>query len=405
MASKEKNLVIVRSVLDQGMTVKTAATKFGTSPQWINTLIRRYQTNGPAGLEPQSRAAKTSPHTTNQIIEARIIELRKSLTINGSDNGPETIKWHLEKEGLHAPAISTIRRILHRAGLITPEPRKRPRNSYIRFQAELPNECWQSDITHWFLADGTRVEILDFLDDHSRALLHLEAKTAFKGSDIVTAMQNLINTHGAPASTLTDNGLVFTTRLATWQGAKNGFEKLLEANQIDQKNGKPNHPQTQGKVERFHQTLKKWLKARPRPKSINELQQMLDEFKNWYNNERPHRSIGRKTPTEAYEALPKATPAAKADNEYRTRNDKVDKHGSLTIRYAGKLRHLGIGRAHNEKPVLMLVKDNHVVVSDANNGEILGEFLIDPTKDYQAKIKNKPSAHNQGKTDKSEMPR
>jgi len=390
MATKDKNLVIVRSVLDQGMTVKAAATKFGTSPQWVNTLIRRYQANGPAALEPQSRAPKQRPQTTAAAVESRIIELRISLTLNGSDNGPETIKWHLEKEGLYAPAISTIRRILHKGGLITPEPRKRPRNSYIRFQAELPNECWQSDITHWFLANGTRIEILDFLDDHSRALLLLQAKDAFKGSDIVTAMQNLIDSLGAPASTLTDNGLVFTTRLATLKGAKNGFEKLLEANGITQKNGKPNHPQTQGKIERFHQTLKKWLKARPRPETIEQLQELLDEFKNWYNNERPHRALGRKTPSEAYTALPKATPSAKPDNEYRTRNDKVDKHGSITIRYGGKLRHLGIGRGHNEKSVLMLIKGNHVVVSDAGSGEILGEFLIDEAKDYQAKLKTNP---------------
>jgi transposase InsO family protein len=266
MASKDKNLVIVRSVLDQGLSVKAAAQKFKVSPQWINTLIRRYQVKGPSALEPQSRAPKSRPQATTVAIESSIIELRKSLTLNGSDNGPETIKWHLEKEGFYTPAISTIRRILHKNGLITPEPRKRPRNSYLKFEAELPNECWQSDITHWFLKDGTRIEILDFLDDHSRYLLHLQAKTAFKGPDVVTAMQNLIDTQGAPASTLTDNGLVFTTRLATLKGAKNGFEKLLEANGITQKNGKPNHPQTQGKIERFHQTLKKWLKARPDPK-------------------------------------------------------------------------------------------------------------------------------------------
>ena len=233
--------------------------------QWVHTLIRRYQTEGLDGLSPRSKAPASRPGTTSEAVRDRILQLRKDLTAAGADAGPETIAWHLQQEGLQVPSTSTIRRILHAHGLVIPEPKKRPKSSYIRFEADLPNGCWQADITHCFLADGTRVEVLDFLDDHSRYVLYLRAAPAYSGPMVVSALQELIDTHGVPASTLTDNALVFTARLAGRKGGRNGFEKLLQAHHIQQKNGHPGHPQTQGKIERFHQTLKKWLRARGPP--------------------------------------------------------------------------------------------------------------------------------------------
>jgi len=161
------------------------------------------------------------------------------------------------------PRVSpaTVSRHLTRAGLVTPEPRKRPKSSYIRFQADQPNECWQSDFTHYPLADGTGTEILTWLDDHSRLALSVTAHHRVTGPVVLTAFQAAIAAHGAPASTLTDNGMVFTTRLSGGKGGRNGLEHELRRLGIRQKNGKPNHPQTQGKVERFQQTLKKWLRA------------------------------------------------------------------------------------------------------------------------------------------------
>jgi len=388
MSSYEKNLVIVRAVRDQGLTAAHAAARFGVSRQWVYTLLRRWEAEGPDGLRPRTRAPRSRPGVTPQAMIERIIALRQGLTDQGADAGPETIAWHLQAQGYRAPSTSTIRRILHAAHLIVPEPKKRPKSSYIRFEAALPNECWQGDITHWFLSDGTRVEILDFLDDHSRYLLYARAAAAFTGPMVVDAMQSLIQAYGPPASTLTDNGLVFTARLAGRKGGRNGFEKLLQAQHIRQKNGHPGHPQTQGKIERFHQTLKRWLHARPRPDTITDLQTLLEEFTHWYNHDRPHRSVGRRTPTTAYHALPKAGPPPTAtEPEWRTRTDTIDKSGSVTLRYAGRLRHLGIGRRHAGEPVLLLVNDDHVVTSHADTGEIIAEHHIDPTKDYQRAIK------------------
>lgn len=384
--SRQRNLVIVRSVRDQGMSVAQSARKFNVSRQWVYTLLARYDTHGAAGLEPGSRAPHTRPGTTPAAVRERIIALRRELTTAGADAGPITIAWHLEREGVHRPSTSTIRRVLHEAGMITPEPRKRPRSSYIRFEADLPNGCWQADITHTRLSDDTLVEILDFLDDHSRYLLAIQARASFTGPMVVQTMNTLITAHGAPAASLTDNGLVFTARLAGRRGGRNGYEKLLEAHGIEQKNGAPGHPQTQGKIERFHQTLKRWLAARPRARSLTELNEQLQVFRHWYNHERPHRARGGKTPAQAYEALPKATPSTQTAIEHRTRTDRIDKNGKLSLRYAGRLRHLGVGRAHVGRPVLMLIHGPHVSVSDSATGELLGEYVINPARDYQPRL-------------------
>ena len=157
-------------------------------------------------LEPRSRRPKTTPIATPETVRQRVIELRVGLSADGLDAGPHTIAWHLEREGLPAPSTSTIRRILHAAGLITPQPRKRPRSSYTRFEMAQPNEMWQSDFIHWRLADETDVEILNWLDDHSRYLLSCTAHQPVTGDDIVSTFLAVVDDHGVPASTLTDNG-------------------------------------------------------------------------------------------------------------------------------------------------------------------------------------------------------
>jgi transposase InsO family protein len=330
---KPKNLVIVRAVREQGLSHAEAAARFGVTRQWVHTLVRRYDAEGPDGVAPRSRAPQTRPGRTPPAVRTRIIDLRHDLTRTGADAGPATIAWHLEREGYRTPSTATIRRILHAEGLITPAPSKRPRSSYIRFEADLPNECWQADITHWYLSSGTRIEILDFLDDHARFLLEIGTAAAFTGPMVVTVMTELINRYGPPMSTLTDNGLVFTTRLARHKGARGGFEKLLAAHGITQKNGRPGHPQTQGKIERFHQTLKRFLAARPLPDTIDDLQSMLTEFQTWYNTQRPHRSTGRKTRSRPTPRSPKPPrPAQHAQNgaPAQTRSTRTGKSPSAT---------------------------------------------------------------------------
>jgi hypothetical protein len=255
----------------------------------------------------------------------------------------------------------------------------------------MPNECWQSDFTHYRLAEGTQpgpdVEILTWLDDCTRYALHLSAHRRITGPIVVTTFRETAAQHGIPASTLTDNGMVFTTRLAGGRGGRNALENQLRAWHVVQKNSRPNHPTTCGKVERFQQTLKNWLTAQPhQPATLAELQALLDRFRDYYNQHRPHRSLPhRATPAARYDTLPKAVPGPSRDTDThdRVRHDIIDKSGTVTLRVAGQLRHIGIGRTHTRTHVILLVQDLHVRVVNAITGELLRELHIDPNKDYQ----------------------
>jgi transposase InsO family protein len=310
-----------------------------------------------------------------------VIELRGQLAADGLDAGPLTIAWHLERAGLPAPSTSTIRRILHAAGLITPEPRKRPRSSYLRFEMAQPNEMWQSEFIHWRLADGTDVEILNWLDDHSRYLLSCTAHEPVTGDDVMAVFLDAVGLHGPPASTLTDNGSVYTSRFT---GGRNAFEYVLPLLGIRQKNGSPGHPQTQGKTERFHQTLQRWLAARPTARTLAELQQQLDQFREHYNEHRPHRALNRQTPGEAYRATPKAAPASngRAPDHYRLRYDRLDTKGKMTLRRAGRMHHLHAGVEHARKRVLAFADQHHITIAELTTGEILSTHLTEPDKTY-----------------------
>ncbi|WP_018295966.1 IS481 family transposase [Corynebacterium lubricantis] len=394
MSYDNPNMAIIKAITEQHMSVTEASRHFNRSRQWIYTLLKRYNVAGPEGVEPQSTAPKNRPNKIPDTVVKEIVAIRRELASKGADNGPDSIAWVLTQRGLHAPAESTIRRILRTHGLITPQPRKRPKSSLHRFQAMLPNECWQADVTYLRLADGSDVEVLDFLDDHSRFLLYLVAYPRVYGPTVVRAIEQITADYGLPQSTLTDNGLIFTACLAGVKGGKNGFEKYLEAHSIKQKNGRIAHPQTQGKIERFHQTLKKWIKAQQPAETIPELQQQLNEFRTWYNHDRPHRALGRNTPHQAYTALPKSSPQPLVTEDHRVRNDRVDAAGRITLRFAGEMRYLGIGRRHKGTPTLTVIAGRRATTSNAETGEIIAEHDIDIGRRYQPNlIKNTSRPH------------
>lgn len=375
-----KHRVVVLKIVAKQLTVTEAAQQYGLSRRQLHRLLARYRDGGLEAVDPQSRRPRTNPQATPPEVIDRIVALRAELIAGGFDAGPVTIGWHLTREGLPVPSHATIHRVLTRAGLITPEPRKRPRSSYVRFEATQPNETWQSDFTHWRLADGTDVEILNWLDDHSRKLLSCTVHQPVTGDDVVTTFLAATAEHGVPASTLTDNGRVYTARFS---GGRNAFEHLLPVLGVKQKNGSPSHPQTQGKIERFHQTLKRWLASQPTATTITELQAQLDRFRVSYNDHRPHRALDRTTPSQAYAATPKALPThARLPDRYRLRYDRVDTDGHVSIRRAGRMHHLGIGRRHTGKRILAITDETTVTVTHLDTGEILSEHHIDPTRSY-----------------------
>jgi transposase InsO family protein len=373
--------VAVLQVVSQQLSVTAAAAEYGFSRRHLHRLLTAYREGGLDALEPRSRRPRTNPSATPESVRERVIELRGQLTADGLDAGPVTIAWHLEREGHRSPAPATISRILTQAGLVSPQPRKRPRSSYLRFEMAQPNEMWQSDFIHCRLADGTDVEILNWLDDHSRYLLSCTAHQPVTGDVVVAVFLENVDEYGAPASTLTDNGSVYTSRFT---GGRNAFEYILPLLAIKQKNGSPGHPQTQGKTERFHQTLQRWLAARPTARTVAELQRQLDEFRAHYNEHRPHRALDRRTPGDAYRATPKAAPASNGHppGHYRVRYDRLETKGKMTIRRAGRMHHLGVGTKHARKRVLALADERHITVIELTTGEVLSTHQIEPTKTY-----------------------
>ena len=254
----------------------------------------------------------------------------------------------------------------------------------------MPNETWQSDFTHYRLTGGQEVEIITWLDDCTRYALHLSAHRAITTPIVVTTFRTTTSRYGIPASTLTDNGMVYTVRHAGLgrRGGRNGFEQQLRDWHVEQKNSRPGHPTTCGKVERFQQTLKNWLRGQPdQPETLLDLQGLLNRFRTEYNQHRPHRSLPhRATPATLYHAMPKALPGPSRDPDThdRVRHDRVGSSGTVTLRVAGALRHIGIGRTHAGTHVILLIQDLQVRVVNAITGELLRELTIDPTRDYQS---------------------
>jgi transposase InsO family protein len=287
-----KARLVITAVVVEGRSQGEVARAYGVSQGWVSKLVARYRAEGEAAFEPRSRRPVSSPRAIPDQVAELIMALRKDLAGQGLDAGPGTICWHLAHHHQVRVSPATVSRYLARAGLVTPQPRKRPRSSYVRFAAEQPNECWQADFTRYPLADGTGTEVLTWLDDHSRLALRVSAHRRVTGPIVLAAFRAAVAAHGPPASTLTDNGMVFTARFAGGRGGRNGLETELHRLGITQKNGKPNHPQTQGKVERFQQTMKKWLAAQqPQPATLAQLQALLDAFTDQYNHRRPHRSL------------------------------------------------------------------------------------------------------------------
>jgi transposase InsO family protein len=375
---------VVDAVVLEGRSYREVARAHGVSKSWVGKLVARYRVGGYEALLPRSKAPGRIPHRTPDSVEDEIVALRKELCDLGVDAGAATIHAHLARRHDAVPSISTIWRVLRRRGFVTPQPHKRPKSSWRSFEAGLPNECWQSDVTHWRLADGTEVEIINVIDDHSRLAVAARVSARASAPEALAVFLAAARRWGLPAALLTDNGCVYTT----WhRGGPNVLQTELLALGIDFRHSRPYHPQTCGKIERFHQTMKAFLAKQDPAGSIAQLQEQVDRFVAYYNEVRPHRARGRITPLEAFDGRDKARPSGPriaVGAGVRVRRDRIDKGGKVTLRHRGALRHIAVGHAHKGKRVVMLIDDLDVRIL-STDGEMLRHLTLDPTRIYQPK--------------------
>lgn len=355
----------------------------GISRQTYYKWKRRFEREGLDGLRDRSRRPDSIPIATPVEIEDAIVRARKELADAGEFNGPFSIASRLAAQGISpVPSRATIARILCRRGQVRPQPRKRPRSSYRRFQAGRPNEMWQSDWTEWHLSEGRPVAIAGTLDDHSRLLAGIGAGSGDGTGELVwSVMADAIGAHGVPMSSLTDNGLCYTTKHRPVMRPA-AFEANLAALGCQSIASTPHHPQTCGKIERFWQTLKKWLRARERAhgqyRTLSALNHDLAIFAEHYNTRRPHRALHGRTPAAVFAATGKARPADRplpaTTQLYRSH---VSTGGTLIV---GPY-HVFVGGRYKQLPVTAIRDGNHIAIFTGTN--LIRVLDADPTRRYQ----------------------
>jgi transposase InsO family protein len=354
----------------------------GVSRKTFYKWVARYRAEGLAGLEERSRCPRSSPHRTDAVVEDAVVACRQRLAGQGLDHGAMTVHWHLGQDPMlegRVPSVATIHRVLVRRGLIVPQPKKRPHGSWRRFEAPAPNEWWQIDAMDWVTRAGL-VRVFNIIDDHSRVAVRSRAVTTATTVEAWTTFCQGAQQWGLPAGVLSDNGMCFSGKLR-------GFEVLFEANLRDAGvrpfTGRAFHPQTTGKVERFQQTLKKWLRQQPLAGHLDELQNQLDRFVHVYNHERPHQGIGRTTPATRWHARPARGPAAEPlphpnFTEPRAHHTHVSNNGVIDV---GRNLSIGVPIVHAGAPATAIVDDHYASVFI--NDHLVRHLKIDHTRRYQ----------------------
>jgi transposase InsO family protein len=329
-------------------------------------LRRRHAAEGEAALTPKSRAPHHPAGRTPADVEDAIVAKRKELDDTGLDCGPESVAFHL-RDLPGVPSTSTIWRILTARGQITPQPAKAPKHTGRSYTAERANECWALDDWDWNLADGTGVKILDVLDDHSRYAVACTAMLHCTGAAAFGALAAAAPFVGWPARFWSDNAKAFTATLAA----------ALAPLGVAASHTRPYHPQSNGKAERFHQTVQKWLAKQPRAATLNELQAQLDLFRIIYNTQRPHRSLGRRFPADVWTHAPKSGPSDRPLGQPTTVHDSTVHAGKC---YAGPYA-ISVGAAHNGRRALTVITatTGHVFI----DGHLIRQLTINPDQRAQ----------------------
>lgn len=379
-ASVETKLAMVLSAQQPGVRRKDLCEAAGVHRDTLNEWERRFVAEGLEGLQPRSRRPQRSPNQTPAWLEDEIVRLRKELPV---ENGADVIGWHLRRAGVPGvPSDRTIHRILVRRGLVESQPQKRPKSAWRRFEFDRPNECWQIDATTWPLQRGGPATIMDIVDDHSRAAMSLRAGA--DGPTTALALQAIFDggsTWGLPKLVLADNGSCFGHCPAG--GANGEFEVVLAASGIRVIHARPYHPQTCGKIERFHQSLKRWLNTQPLAGTVEDLQAQLNCYAVYYNHRRRHDATGDLTPGERHHASSPAAPAINpielpaAVQPVTIAAVGVAKNGTVSI---GHRWMTSVGTEHAGRRVTVIRHGDQAVMLDG--AAVLARVWLDPTRRY-----------------------
>lgn len=366
---------IAAAVQTPGGSVTEFCAAAGISRQTYYRLGERFLQEGAQGLIPRSRRPGTSPNRTPADVEDDVVLARKQLAEQGWDNGAWSIQQRLSRLGKQAPSVATINRILTRRGLVVPQPRKRPLGPTLRFEYSERNACWQMDGTEWVLADGSKATAISVLDDHTRRVLH-HAAASENGDDVWIAFCKALNGFGLPVRVLTDNGVAFNASRRGWVVDLTANLRALGVQPISSSNG---HPQTCGKDERNHSTLKRWLRARPLAQDLEEFQAQLDQYDREFNN-RPHQGLGGATPNErwARAADPERPAPATAAPELTIKTVTVSARGTV---FAGKDAIVQIGKPYSGETVTVIRRGPQVTIMRGKT--LITALAIDPTRRYQ----------------------
>jgi transposase InsO family protein len=351
----------------EGLNVREFCGLHGVSTWFFYDLRRRWRRDGAVALEPRSRVPKRVWNKTSVDVEDLVVAARKHRKDLGLDYGPQDVAADLADVATPAPSAATVYRILRARGFIIPEPRKTPKHAYRRFNAERANESWQLDDTGWTLADGTEVKILNIIDDHSRLLVASVAMPACTGTAALSVVADAAGVLGWPQRFQSDNASTFRHVLAD----------ALRPLGVAAVHSRPHHPQTNGKIERFHQSEQKWLQAQDPAATLAELQWLLDVFRHYYNHHRPHRGIGRRTPAEVWSTAPKAGPADRPLQPPSTIHHTQVTNGTLTA-YPYTI---SLGVTHNTHQALTIITGLacHVFI----NGHLIRQLTLNPTRRVQ----------------------
>jgi putative transposase len=387
-----------RAIMQLMDAMFVAGAEVSNVAEWcrVNGVDRRtfYRHRARARVEgrwqPRSRRPKTTPHATPEPVVAEIVRLRHALA---PDNGADFIRDELAEiadvagwaeRGLRVPARATINRVLDRHGLLEPSPRKRPRSSWRRFVYARPRDCYQIDATETALADGTKVVVFDVLDDCTRMLVACRAAASETTTAAVEAVTAAFTEFGAPGIVLSDNGSAFTGRNRHDNAGPTRFARTVTAAGTRLIHSSPYHPQTCGKVERHHQTLKKWLARQPTPASLPELQTLLDIYRDHYNTRRRHSAIGRVTPRHAWDHAPVhgGPRNLPVQTDATVHELKVSTQGIVNL---GKQIRLRIGPEYAGQPITV-IRDGDRATAYTTDGNPIGHLHIDHTKTYQGTL-------------------